>query len=103
MATKAKIIRKAKKRFNYTAFSAVFFTICALFYLWSMIGQRHINYKLALVSQEKQMEVLELKEKNSVLQSEVNELSSRDRIVSMVEKEGIKTNQDQVIILTGKD
>ena len=52
---------------------------------------------------EKQMEVLELKEKNSVLQSEVNELSSRDRIVSMVEKEGIKTNQDQVIILTGKD
>lgn len=103
MATKAKIIRKAKKRFNYTAFSACFFTICALFYLWAMIGQRYINYKLALVSQEKQMQVMEVKEKNTVLQSEVNALASRDRIVSMVEKEGIKTNQDQVIILTDNE
>lgn len=103
MGAKAKIIRKAKKRFRYEAFALIFFAICFVTYLWMMIGQKNVNYNLALEAQRLQLEVSEQKEAVATLQSEVNALANRDRIVSMAAEDGIKTNQDQVVILTNAE
>ena len=103
MGAKAKIIRKAKKRFRYEAFALIFFAICFVTYLWMMIGQKNVNYNLALEAKRLQLEVSEQKEAVATLQSEVNALANRDRIVSMAAEDGIKTNQDQVVILTNAE
>ena len=100
MGAKAKIIRKHKKRFRYELFAVMFCTICFMGYLWAMIGQKHWNYELALEAQNLQQEVAAQKEAVATVQSEVNALANRDRIVSMAAEDGIKTNQDQVVILT---
>lgn len=100
MGARAKIIRKPKRRFRYEAFALLFCVISAAFYLWAMIGQKNLNYNLALQAQELQQKVTEKKEAVASLQSEVNALANRDRIVSMAAEDGIKTNQDQVVILT---
>lgn len=98
MATKAKIIRK-KRRIRYEAL-AVLFVVCTFAcYLWAMIGQKNFNYNLAIEAQNKQLEVAQKKESVAALRSEANALANRDRIVSMAEADGIKTNQDQVVIL----
>ena len=103
MGAKAKIIRKAKKRFRYEAFALIFFAICFVTYLWMMIGQKNVNYNLALEAQRLQLEVSEQKEAVATLQSEVNALANRDRIVSMAAEDGVKTYQDQVVILTNAE
>ena len=65
-----------------------------------MIGQKNLNYNLALEAQKLQAQVAEKQEAVATLQAEANHLANRDRIISMAAEDGIKTNQDQVVILT---
>ena len=44
-----------------------------------------------------------LKETVSSLENEVNKLENRERVLGMAEKDGIKTNQDQVVVMGDED
>lgn len=100
MGAKAKLIRKPKRRIRYEAIAFLFFAVMGIFYACSMTGLKRKNYETSLKVQELQMQIADKKEEITYLQSQVYALSARERIVSMVAKYGIKTNQDQVVILT---
>lgn len=99
MGTQAKVIRKPKRRIRYELLAFIFCLCCGLFYTWAMIFQKNINYHIALEAQDIQMQVADKKEEITYLQGQIYNLSNRDRILSMVAKDGIKSNQDQVVIL----
>lgn len=68
-------------------------------YFGAKFGLKSYNMTLQLQAQETEQKANALKESVASLESEVTELQSRDRVVGMAEKEGIKTNQDNVVVV----
>lgn len=99
----AKLIKKKKRRLNFRGLVSCFFILsCALFGM-SRIFLKNYNYSLSVRASKAEQEVVELKKSVSTLENEINKLEDRDRVMAVAEKKGIKTNQDQVVMLEDED
>ena len=62
-------------------------------------GLKAYNYQLSIQASEVNKKVKKMQTAVNNLETEINKLQSRDRVLSMVEKDGIKTNQNQIVII----
>lgn len=99
---KAKLIKK-KRRLKIEGIATVLCTFAVLVYLAATFGLQSYNITLQKQAQVTEDKAATLKEAVANLQSEVNELQSRDRVLGVAEKEGIKTNQDNVAVVEGDE
>lgn len=97
---KAKIIKK-KRRIRIEALASLLLTLSMVAFFAAQYGLKSYNYNLSVKKNEIEQQAKELEEKVADLQTEVTELQNRERVLSVAEKENIKTNQDNVTVVDG--
>lgn len=95
---KAKLVKR-KRRLRIEGIATLMLSLAICCYFGAKFGLKSYNMTLQLQAQETEQKANALKESVASLESEVTELQSRDRVVGMAEKEGIKTNQDNVVVV----
>ena len=95
---KAKLVKR-KKRFRVEGLATLLFTLAIVVYVGARIGLRSYNYNLSIEANKVEQKANTLKDSVGNLETEVNKLQNRDRVLGMAEKDGIKTNQDQVVVM----
>lgn len=98
---KAKIIKR-KRRIRLERIASLLFVLAAVVYLGAKCGLKAYNQNLQKVATQAEEKVSNLKTEVGKLEDEVINLQSRDRVVGMAEKKGLKTNQEQVVVM-GED
>ena len=98
---KAKLVKR-KRKLRIEGIAALLFTISAFAFMGAKFGLHSYNIVLQKESQQIKQQEQTLKEAVANLQNEVNTLQSRDRVLSMVEGEGISTNQNVVVVGEGE-
>lgn len=99
---KAKLIKK-KRRLKVEGLATMLFTMAIIIYFGAKFGLQSYNITLQKQAQVSEDKATALKEAVANLETEVNNLQSRDRVMSYAEKEGIKTNQDNVVVVEGDE
>lgn len=99
---KAKLVKR-KKKLRVEGLATLLLTLAVCFYFGAKFGLKSYNMTLQLQAQKTEAKASALKENVASLQSEVTKLQSMDRVVGMAEKEGIKTNQDNVVVVDGDE
>lgn len=97
---KAKIVKR-KRRIRVEALASLMLTLSIMAFLGAQYGLKSYNYSLSVKKNEIEQQAKELEEKVADLQTEVTELQNRERVLSVAEKENIKTNQDNVTVVNG--
>lgn len=97
----AKIVKK-KRKLRIEAFATLFFFVSIFLYLGSMTALKSYNVLLSGKSEAMNSELSKTQEQVSTLENKVKELEDSTRIISMVEPEGIKANQDNVQLMDGE-
>lgn len=97
----AKIVKK-KRKLRIEAFATLFFFVSIFLYLGSMTALKSYNVLLSGRSEAINSELSKTQEQVSTLENKVKELEDSTRIISMVEPEGIKANQDNVQLMDGE-
>lgn len=97
---KARILKKkTSKKAKFNKIVAVLFTLSIFAFIGARFGLRSYNYGLSNNANEIETQVIDLKDEVAGLKYEVNNLQSRDRVLSMAKEQGIQTNQDNVIVM----
>lgn len=91
-----KIVKK-KKRFRMESLIYVVFFLSLLAFLFSVTVMRANNVVLAKRENEIKLNITKLKNDVANLELEVKQLDNRERILSIVEKEGLKVNQNSIV------
>ena len=99
---KAKLVKR-KRRFRIEGMATLLLTLAVLLFLGARIGLKSYNYNLSIEASKVEEKATTLKETVSSLENEVNKLENRERVLGMAEKDGIKTNQDQVVVMGDED
>lgn len=98
MMAKAKIVKR-KRRLRVEGLATLLFTLSIFIYLGAKFGLKSYNVVLQKEAQVVEQKVTTLKASVANLEAEINTLKSRDRVLGMAEKDGIKTNQDNVVVI----
>ena len=98
---KAKIVKR-KRRIRLEGIAGLLFVLAAVVYLGAKCGLKAYNQGLQKVATQAEEKVTDLKNEDGKLEDEVINLQRRDRVVGMAEKKGLKTNQEQVVVM-GED
>lgn len=95
---RAKLV-KTKRRIRLDRISIFMAILSFTIFATARIGLKTYNYALSIKAGEKDGIAKELKKTVSSLETEINKLEDRERVLAMIEGDGIKTNQNQVVIL----
>lgn len=95
---KAKIVKR-KKRIRVEGIATLLLTLGIFSYLGARFFLRSYNYSLANQKTEVVEKANGLQETVAKLESEVNELQSRERVLAMAGEDNIKTNQENVTVV----
>lgn len=98
---KAKLVKK-KRRLKLEALATLILTISIFTFVGAKLVLKSYNYNLSNKSQEIQSNMNKLQEEVSSLESEVSTLQNRDSVLKAAEADGIKSNQDNVVVI-GKE
>ena len=96
---KAKVLKVKRRRFRVEAVATLLLTLAVFSFLGAKIFLSRDNYSLSCKKTEIETKMTSLKEEVASLESDVNELQNRDRVLSVAEKDNIKTNQDNVTVV----
>ena len=88
---KAKIVKR-KRRLRIEGLATLLLTLSIFGYFGAKFALKSYNITLQLKAQESE-------QKANTLKEDVANLEDRDRVLGMAEKEGIKTNQDNVVVV----
>lgn len=95
---KAKLVKR-KRRIKVEAIATLLFTLAIFAYFGAKFGLHSYNIVLQKQAQTIDLKAQDLKEGVANLENEVNTLQNRDRVLGVAESEGIKTNQDNVVMI----
>ncbi len=95
---RAKLV-KTKRIIRYDRIACLAATVAIICFISARTMLRTYNYSLSIKAGEKETTVREMKKTVSSLETEINKLEDRERVLAMIEEDGIKTNQNQVVIL----
>jgi cell division protein FtsL len=85
--TEKKPIKKRNRKIRVEGVIFVAFLCTFVLYLASCIFLRSYNVSLDLARQDYEQKIVEVKKENEVLSSEIRELSTYDRIITMVDSD----------------
>lgn len=95
---KAKLVKK-KKKLKIEGVATLLLTLSIFGYLGAKFGLKSYNILLSEQAQKVEEKAGTLKEAVANLENEVNTLENRERVLGMVEEEGIKNNQENVVVI----
>lgn len=95
---KAKIVKR-KRRIRIEGLATLIFTLSLFTYFGAKFALKSYNMTLQLHAQECAEQTSALKQDVANLEADINTLESRDRVLGMAKEEGIKTNQDNVVVV----
>lgn len=99
---KAKLVKR-KRRLRIEGLATLLLTISVFTYLGAKFALQSYNITLQLQAQKSADKASTLKDDVANLEAEVKKLQDYDRVLGMAEKEGIKTNQDNVVVVDNDD
>ena len=92
-----KKVVKRKRRVKFEKIITRTFMITGILYVLSSLGLRSYNSYLNVTNQKYQVEIATLSKENEVIQMEVNQLSTYDRIMSIAGQDGMSNDNDNII------
>ena len=93
---KAKIVKR-KRRLRIEGLATLLLTLSIFGYFGAKFALK--SYNITLQLKESEQKANTLKEDVANLEADITKLEDRDRVLGMAEKEGIKTNQDNVVVV----
>ena len=95
---KAKLVKR-KKRLRIDRLASMMMVLAICLFLGAKYGLQSYNYSLSLKKTQIEAKNKELSQAVAELQSEVTNLQSREHVLSVAEKDNIKTNQKNVTLI----
>lgn len=101
----AKIVKKAKskRKIKLESLATLICFLSAFLYLGSSIFLKSYNVSLGKSASEYEKKITQTKEEKEALRVEVEQLRDRDRILAQAKGNGLDTNQDNVVIISGEE
>ncbi|NLC96438.1 MAG: hypothetical protein GX675_02580 [Erysipelotrichaceae bacterium] len=96
----AKIVKRKKRRFNFQGFIFVFLLISGFFYLLSSVFLRTYNNSLSLKKQSILSQIATLEIENDSIEVLIQSLSTRDRVITIANDNGLTLDQSNIITIT---
>lgn len=98
---KAKIVKR-KRRLRIEGVATLLLALSLFSYVSAKFFLRSYNITLQVKAQESEETANTLKTDVAQLEADINTLESRDRVLGMAEEDGIKTNQNNIVVI-GED
>lgn len=94
------IKKRKKQKLNLSNLSRFVFVLGIVFYLLSAIFLRTYNVHLAVQKQDLEQQVISLNRDNANLVADIQELSSKERVMSIALENGMSVNQNNIVLIT---
>ncbi len=98
MSIMARIVKK-RKRLRIEGFAAMFLFVASALSLSSSLFLRTYNNSLSAQHQNISRQIETLRSENEELKTQVQSLSTRDRVTEIAQQEGMAQNQDNVVTI----
>ncbi len=95
MEMKLKKIRKIK----FEGWCLLFFIFAVAVYAVSTIAVKSWNVSLSMKIQQNEKECVQIERENSLLEVDVQELMSYERVATIAQQEGMSLNQDNIVTI----
>lgn len=99
---KAKIVKR-KKRIRVEGIATLLLTFGIFSYLGAKFFLQSYNYSLTCKKTEIVEKANSLQQEVAKLESEVNELQNRERVLAVAGEDNIKTNQENVTVVGNEE
>ncbi|MCI5773874.1 MAG: hypothetical protein MR210_04860 [Erysipelotrichaceae bacterium] len=97
----AKIVRKRKKRsIKLQVFSLFMLSLSCIAYLLTSLFLRSYNNSLSTQKQQLESQIAALEVENDAIKVTIQNLSTRDRVVSIANDAGLTMNQSNIVTIT---
>ncbi|MDI9519057.1 MAG: hypothetical protein WBH68_03325 [Erysipelotrichaceae bacterium] len=96
----AKIVKRKKRRVRFQSLTLVFFIFSGFLYLLSSLFLRSYNNSLSLKKQTILSEIAALELENEAIEVVIQNLSTRDRVETIANDNGLTLNQNNIITIT---
>lgn len=91
---------KRKRRLKIEGFATLFLTFAVVLFLLSTFALKSFNITLSQQSQDLATQQTELQQAVNNVKAEVEVLQNRDRVLAIAGEDGIKSNQNNVTIMS---
>lgn len=95
-----KIVKKTRKTLKIEKLAVLMLVFSTLTALGSALFLRSYNISLSVQVQEKQGEIAVYKSENDAYKVAIQDLSNKDRVISMAEMEGLAMNQGNIVTIS---
>lgn len=92
--------KKVKKSIKFPVFAILLFVVSSLFYFGTRIYLRNYNNSLSSQKQAIENQIAALKVENDAIKVTIQDLSARDRVVSIANDAGLSLNQENIVTIT---
>ena len=96
----AKIVKTKKRRMRFQSFTIVFLFVSGFLYLLSSLFLRSYNNSLSLKKQTILSEIAALEIENEAIEVLIQSLSTRDRVETIANDNGLTLDQNNIITIT---
>ncbi len=96
----AKIVKTKKRRMRFQSFTIVFLFVSGFLYLLSSLFLRSYNNSLSLKKQTILSEIAALEIENEAIEVVIQSLSTRDRVETIANDNGLTLDQNNIITIT---
>lgn len=97
----AKIVKKRKKRsIKLQVFSIFMLSLSCVCYIGTSLFVRSYNNSLSTQKQQLESQIAALEVENDAIKVTIQNLSTRDRVVSIANDAGLTMNQSNIVTIT---
>jgi len=100
MATIRKKSKKKRRRLNFLGISVLSLTIAIILNIFCTIFVGNINTQLTMQIQDVNNEIVAEGVNNEALKADIQELTNKNRVMSVATDAGMTINQDNIIAVT---
>ena len=97
-----KITRVKRRRLRIEGLCILSFSLAIVAWMFSSIFLRAYNVQLSVAIQQTQTEIARLNQSNEILNVEIQNLSSKDRVMAIAKEAGLSVIQENVTIVRGE-
>ncbi len=96
----AKIVKQKKRKMRFQSFTMVFFSMAVLVNLLSSLFLRSYNNSLSLKKQTILSQIASIEVENEAIAISIQNLSTRDRVITIANDNGLTLDQSNIITIT---
>lgn len=97
-----KITRVKRRRLRIEGLCILSFSLAIVAWMFSSIFLRAYNVQLSVAIQQTQTEIVHLNQSIEILNVEIQNLSSKDRVMAIAKEAGLSVIQENVTIVRGE-